>query len=207
MSAETGISTGPNVGEPTPTNLIEVVATWMDPEGEVSITKTYWVETGELNVDNLTLNTLGTLVGNIVSVMQPLSNSQLVEVFFGTRIAYSFLKPPEPGSGSDDIEDKAFIQYTTNLGGLVKMNLPTPVAEIFMADGETVDPTDGLLLAYSTLAIPGSTISQGAVTAASAVLKQCDVHGNPIAAYVKGFKRRAKTRRRLRQGISTEIGG
>jgi hypothetical protein len=197
------------VGTWTPTNVIEIATTFTDPEGERALTRSFWVTDpgSSIAYGDTTISSLYSHGEAVAAAIQAMSQSQLTEVAVTIRAYNSLVKPAEPSSGLSNIEDKAFLELAALNGSLTKMNVPTPAPSVFLTDGETVNPSGTGVAAYMSLAITGDTVAQIAVSAASQVFKQASPAGVLVASYIKGYYRRAKTRKRLRQGISTEIGG
>jgi hypothetical protein len=211
VSAETGISTGPGaIGTWTAAPVLEVTVEFTDEEGERAITRSWWAAAAS-TVITLAQAPVSALQGAgqaIAAALQGLSAAQVTTVAVATRSYNSLLKPSAETAGPNNIEDKAFIEYASNVGGLIKMNVPTPLEAIFASDEETINPSSTGMAAYSTLAIAGTTqVVTVPGASGNLVLVQTDKNGVPINAYIKGYYRRDKTRRKVRQGISTEIGG
>lgn len=80
----------------------------------------------------------------------------------------------------ETVEDKAVFVYETAAGSIHKYQVPAPKAAIFLSDGETIDFTNALVIAYNT-----------AVLAAA-----CDRNGVLVTISVGGYrdKRKLKTR-------------
>lgn len=74
-------------------------------------------------------------------------------------------------------------KYTTQI--------PGPKNTDFGADDETIEPTNVQIAAFITL-VEGTLSTKW---------------GTGSLKFIKGYRRRSKTRRRLRQGIPSEIGG
>jgi hypothetical protein len=90
----------------------------------------------------------------------------------------------EPSYGAagqfQDIEDKARLIYTTSVGTVHHIDVPAPKAAIFLADLETVDPTNALVTAFNTLVLANVA----------------NRDGTPFANYVVGTRRRVRMRRK-----------
>lgn len=177
-------------------NLYEAYAEFTDPEGERStVQQTFTIDDDTAaSVDQVDI-----VVTNWASNLAALSNATLTNVRWTSHIAQAFTLPSEPSSGKSDIEDKAFIEVVDAFGNRHTQNIPAP-ANIFLADGETVQPSNLAVAAWLTFV----TTSQNLGTTNLNFVTNA---GKILHTYIKGYLRRAKTRRRLRQGIWTEIGG
>jgi len=69
-----------------------------------------------------------------------------------------------------DVSDVAWLTFTKASGELVKVAIPAPLASIFLADGETVDPT------------------QVAALITAVIANVVDASGNAVTAYVSGLR-------------------
>ena len=78
---------------------------------------------------------------------------------------------PNPVAATyQSVTDIARLLFLTSAGTIVTINVPAPLASMFMADGETVDPTS----------------VAGLLTAATGVVS--DLSGNTVASYVGGTR-------------------
>jgi len=80
----------------------------------------------------------------------------------------------------ETVEDKAMLTYQTSTGQNHRYMVPAPLAAIFLADSETVDPSNGLVTALS----------------AAMVGKAASGDGVLIASYVGGIRIRRKLKRK-----------
>lgn len=201
MSIETGVEAALQVPTGVIAPTIKVTMTFVDPEGEVSSSTIYVV------ANNAGTHTVADLTAALLTLVQQyaaMSAGQLTSWRWAIWCPTTSLKPPEPAAGTayDNIEDKLFLNYNSTLNTLTKMNVPMPLTANFLADGETADPGSAALNLFSTSYLTGVQIGAGP----DKVLGSTET-GVLMSDYIKGYFRRAKTRRRLRQGISTEIGG
>lgn len=198
MSSETGVEAAVQQPVANIAPTIKVTMTFIDPEGEVSTSTLYLV------AQNASTHTIGDINAAALTAVQDyaaMSTAQLQRWSWTVWNPVTSLKPPEPAGGLDNIEDKAFLVYNSALNTQTKMNVPQP-GPVFLADGETVDPSNAAVNTFSTTYLTGVTIGAGPDKLLGATET-----GTLMSDYIKGYFRRAKTRRRLRQGISTEIGG
>lgn len=63
------------------------------------------------------------------------------EVVYGTNAEYA------------SVEDKAIFTFQTPTGGIHRLQVPAPIAAIFMADGETVDPANTTVVTWVSAVI------------------------------------------------------
>lgn len=80
------------------------------------------------------------------------------------------------------VSDKAHLVFSCLLGGLLHLDIPAPIADMFLADGETVNP------AQSDVA---SLI--GDMTGNS----HCNRAGDIVMDYLGGYRKRTSNRRRI----------
>jgi hypothetical protein len=209
MSNETGVDGGaPSFNSTFAYPFLKVAVQFQDPEGERSTT-TFLVgdQGGTESIGSWSVNTLQAIANVIGSNFQLVTNCQVLGVSVAVVVVGPQLRPMEPTSGLDDIEDKALLIYQTNIGTPIKFQIPAPVA-MFLSDGETVDPSESLVSEFSTAVIDAAAfVVQPADAGGDAKWAICDKAGNYAAFYDSGQLRRAKTRRKLRAGIATEIGG
>lgn len=81
----------------------------------------------------------------------------------------------------DSVEDKAQLTYQTGTGAIHRYEIPAPLASIFLADDETVDPANGLVAAL-TAAMVGKASSRDGVL---------------LGSYVGGIRTRTKMIRKF----------
>jgi hypothetical protein len=97
---------------------------------------------------------------------------------------------PSFGYGSDaayaPIEDKAALTFNTARLGRHTVQVPAPLAAIFLADEQTVDPANTLVAAF---------VSAFTATVSTAFVSTAD--GAAIIGYVGGVRRRSKLRRKM----------
>lgn len=167
----------------------EYRAVFTDAEGERTTCVAYTPANSDQTMGDAVL-----ALGVWADAMQACSQAQLTEATVTQRFYQTFVKPASGAPGTyDSIEDKAMLEFISeSTGQLYLTQIPGPISADFMADEETVDP---------------------AATHIAALIAELSANESPKSGvakdlvYVKGYRRRAKTRRKLRQGISTEIGG
>lgn len=197
MSSTDGIETSVQLPPGSRNNVAKVTVNFIDPEGEVAISAFY------VNYTSGTVPTIpdmNTAIDDLVSQFAALSLAQVQSYSWAIESFITRQKPPNPGNNIDNIEDKVFLEYSATAGWQTKMNIPMPDPAVFQTDGETVDPTVSLMTNWSTKYL-------GPTTHGTVIVAGSTPQASTLDTYVKGYYRRAKTRRRLRQGISTETGG
>lgn len=84
----------------------------------------------------------------------------------------------------DDAEDKAFLEFQGEAGGIAIFEIPGPKGTVFLADDETVDKDDTTVAAFIT-----------------AVLTYCVTKGSELLVkYIKGYRARKKAQK-LKPGV------
>ncbi len=159
-----------------PTNTVLQSYSFRDSRGMTSTMK-FWVTT-----DNAA--DAATLGGAITTALAAMTNAHI------TSTRGSYADTPEFGYGSDaqyaPIEDKASLTYVTQRQVLHRFRVPAPKATVFMADEQTVDPADTLIVAFNTAFL--DTITNTFVS---------DALGNPLTGYVGGIRTRSPLRRKV----------
>lgn len=91
---------------------------------------------------------------------------------------------PVAGASADyeNVEDKAVFVFQTAAGAIHRYQIPAPLASIFLADGETIDFTNGAVAAFVARMVNGNTVSRD---------------GDPIASAVGGTRLRRKLQRKF----------
>lgn len=85
------------------------------------------------------------------------------------------------------IEDKASLTFLDTAGNIHRFQVPAPKDAIFLADGETVDPANGLVVAFVT----------AMTTAVAGPSFACSRSGDQINHFAAGIRLRRKIRRRI----------
>lgn len=75
------------------------------------------------------------------------------------------------------VQDMMNMVFVTAIPTQVQLSIPAPVAAVFGAGGQTVDPTNALVAAIISAAV-------GTLT---------DINGNPVTAFVSGVKSSRRT--------------
>jgi len=78
--------------------------------------------------------------------------------------------PAPPGGTYQSVKDRAVLTFLTAAGGLLTLTIPGPLSSIFLADQETVDPTQLVTLIADVIA------------------NVVDVGGNAVVSYVSGIR-------------------
>jgi hypothetical protein len=166
--------------------VVEYRAVFQDSEGERTTCVAYAKDVSTTTLDAYLSSALewGQTVGAC-------SQALCIEVSVQGKNTITTELPPS-GNGREDVEDKAFLVFQAVNGGQgYKVNVPAPLSSLFGPDGETVNPAAAPIVALC----------------AELAANECSCAGQDGLAYVKGYARRAKTRRTLRQGIYPELGG
>lgn len=88
---------------------------------------------------------------------------------------------PSPVAQYPNVEDKAVFTFGTVVGSLHRIKVPGPLASIFLADLETIDPANAAVTAFTT------AFTSNAL----------DSDGNGIVFFIGGTRTRVKARKRL----------
>lgn len=128
--------------------------TYRDAKGNTARTSFYVASTGTLTAQNTAalavLTALDALTNcALASATGPATNPAL-PVVYGTNAAYP------------SVEDKAIFTFTSAVGSIHRFQVPAPLAAIFLADGETIDPANTLVTAF-TSAVVANTVSRDGV--------------------------------------------
>lgn len=169
----------------TYSGVYKFLATFVDDEGEESTV------IGWYPVAAHTVAEVKTALDTWVGKLKDLSVATLRSYGFQLD-AINDLGLPAVSGSMPNIEDKAFIVFqSASTGQPYKTNIPAPKSTNFGTDGETIKWTDVNVSAYTTW------VEANLVTNA----------GGTTLTKIKGYFRRAKTRRKVRQGIPSEMGG
>lgn len=103
----------------------------------------------------------------VQSTRGPWSNDP-IRVTYGTTAVFA------------SVEDKAVLTYQDPTGGYHRFKVPAPLSALFLADGETVDSTNSLIVALNT-AIDGVMVT---------------ADGAEPLQFIGGIRTRVKIRRR-----------
>lgn len=202
MAGPTGINASVVAPTANPRQGVKVSVNCLDPEGEVAVSE-FWLTSTTTTIANQKYGDINSAVLHFVGLFADLGAFQVQNWSWAVVNDVDYGKPPEPAEALGNIEDKMFVVNRSTAGGHTQMSVPMPELANFLSDGETVDPSSAAVLAWETAAVDGWADGQSApVTWAVETAT-----GETLQCYVKGYLRRSRTRRRLRQGISTEIGG
>lgn len=97
--------------------------------------------------------------------------------------------PQQYGTNAEypNVEDKAVLTFMSASFQLVRISIPAPLLAIFLADGETVDPSNGLLATLKTALFANDAGGGGA----------CSDAGSFLIAFVAGTRTRRRFQRKL----------
>lgn len=100
----------------------------------------------------------------------------------------SFDGPPGYGATAvyEDAEDKAVMTFQDAMGAIHRYSIPAPKQAIFLADGETVNPANALVTAFT-----------GAMTAASGTAFVSSRSQIALTVFLGGFRQKRRMQRRL----------
>lgn len=79
------------------------------------------------------------------------------------------------------VEDKAVMTFVSSVGSLHRYRIPAPKTAIFLTDGETVDPANGLVATFTAAMIGNASSRDGAL----------------LTAFLGGQRDRVPTQRRF----------
>lgn len=129
---------------------------YRDDKGQTSSVKMFIL--GDTQAD------AATVAGDIKTAMDALTNA----ASGGARGALT-TSPAVNSYGAnaeyERIETKAVLVFQTSTGALHRYRIPAPKSAIFMADGETVDPANGLVTAFVTAMLAGAASRDGVALA------------------------------------------
>lgn len=170
--------------------LVEFRAVYNDDEGERTIVEAYQVLTDAVAI---TVPMIVAARDAWCDAVDAITDLVRVECTASIRSYNTFILPsPDATKKFNNAEDKLYLEFQTAVNGQKwTTQIPGPVGTDFGVDDETVDPTDTDIAAFITL-VEGSLSTKW---------------GTGSLKFIKGYRRRSKTRRRVRQGIPTEIGG
>jgi hypothetical protein len=179
-------------------NMFDAVIESVDPEGK---TCTNILHLSVASPSEIVLAQTFATVNQVVQDWAKMSGAQVRRVSYVWRVFVSGEKPTQnEAQGYDNIEDKALIEaYLTN-GKVLRTSVPMPLAGIFKADGETVDPASVPVAAFMTDCITGAVGPGVTVTVVGP-------DGDTVDSYYSGTYKRSKAAKRHHAGISTELGG
>ncbi len=120
------------------------------------------------------------LANTVATDMEALTNSAISQA----TGPYTLIPSPVVYGGAgqfQDSSDKAALSFTTATGAIHRYQVPAPLAAIFLADLETVDPSNAAVTAF--------------VAAMEAVA--CSRDGSAITTFIGGIRLRRKMPRRF----------
>jgi hypothetical protein len=205
---------GPASIAPTTRPYATASAVWTDKEGKRGSTalryqhQTYTPAAGgspaSLVTGDIGIQSIGDIMTRALSdftALAGMSDAALTEVSVHLLSGCQFTLPPVPTSGStSSIEDKVLCELVDPVGARLLFQVPAPRGAVFQVDQETLDPTEPDVSAAlgQLLAVPDAT---------STGYYLCTPNQLPVQVYLGGYRKRAKTRRKMRPGIPTESGG
>lgn len=113
--------------------------TFRDDKGQTAVVRMFLTA-----ADAAAANTAGS---DIASTIAPLSNAALQ----GSSGAYTSTPAANTYGANAEyerVEDKAVLTFQTAVGSIHRYKVPAPKVAIFLADGETVDPANALVIAF-----------------------------------------------------------
>jgi len=152
--------------------------------------------------DKAVVQDVDTAVAQWAGLLAACSNAQLTTIRWTSNQAESFELPAEVAGAFDSIEDKATLGMVSLIGSPYRTQVPAP-GPSFLTDDETIDPSNANIGAL----IAGFITTHTLATASTGNLFWTSSEGDQLATFISGYRKRAKTRRRLRPGIWTEQGG
>lgn len=115
--------------------------------------------------------TLANTTGSLATLFAAIKAQSNADVLNDTESSLNVNGAPAPTNAVyPSVRDSAKLVFVTALGNTVTLTVPAPVSSLFLADGQTVDPT-----AAATI-----------ITDALAALT--DEAGNAVTAYQGGFR-------------------
>lgn len=166
----------------------KVTATCMDSEGEVTTTEAWFPVTGP------TIAGAQAIAGTYLTALAKLTNCVVTraQLTFEAIQGGFTLPARDPSEKYLSAEDKLFLEFRSNHSGTIyQCMIPAPKSACFLGDEETADPAATDLGDFVTLIGDDGSTRRGDT---SLILQ-------------KGYRLRKKTRRHVRQGIPTELGG
>lgn len=168
---------------------LEFCATVEDVEGERSWTSVFYVTDGNdtlLSIENR-LDVWNTALESIINgkvVKLSVTADKFRDQGHGNGVAYAHA------------EDKAVLVFRATSTGLTfTQKIPTPKANVFLSDGETVNPASTSMADYIQL-VQTFHVPKGGGS-----------FSPPELQYTRGYRLRSRTRRTMRQGVAAEQGG
>lgn len=149
------------------------VRTYRDAKGNTARVSFFVANTGTTATQFTAANTVNAAIDALTnavvqSAIGPATGPRQ-EVVYGTNATYA------------GVEDKAIFTFQTSTGDIHRFQIPAPLASIFLADGETVDPTNTAVVAFVS-AVVANCVSQ---------------NGEAITFGAFGTRIRRKMRRKL----------
>jgi hypothetical protein len=119
-----------------------------------------------------------------MTTLQPLQTALSNCVLVNAKGPYT-TSPAAAGYGAnaeyETVEDKAVMTFVTASGALHRYQIPAPKSALFLADGETIDPANATVAAYTAGVIAQLVSSRD---------------GSDITAYIGGVRIRRKLQKR-----------
>lgn len=132
---------------------LKETVTWRDAKGNTARTSFFVANAGTAITEAAASDAITTPLAaltNCVNAGQtgPRTNPK-TEVVYGTAATYA------------TVEDKVVFTFQTATGDIHRMQVPAPIEAIFLADGETVDPANTLVVAFSSAFIANAVSQNG----------------------------------------------
>lgn len=97
---------------------------------------------------------------------------------------------------TDNAEDSVVLAFATTQGSVARLSVPAPNDAIFLADNQTVDPTNAAVAALVTELLSCVTFNDASGTTGSTAVAST-ASGAEFATFLGGLRVRRRTRRRL----------
>lgn len=127
--------------------------TFRDAKGNTARTSYYVSSTISLTAQNTAANAILTpliaLTNAALAAATGPSTNPALPVTYGTNAAYP------------SVEDKAIFTFTSAVGSIHRVQVPSPIAAIFLADGETIDPSNTLVTAFVSAYVANAVSRDG----------------------------------------------
>lgn len=198
----------PAIGLPTPATGVKFTITLRDYEGKQSVVAFYGPYDQLLGVANGGGNDdeyIAAMAQVLEVAIGGASNNQVVQV--AVTVTYGFSAGIGTNAPYESAEDKAILIWkNTATGDVLRTSLAGPPTGMFLADLETVDPTN-LTITALTGAINASVLQTYPPVSTKDGVPSIAVGNSGTWNFERGYLVRGKTRRRFIPGWSKEMGG
>lgn len=118
---------------------------WRDAKGNTATTRYYVASGGTLTTQNTAAlaiyNAMVPLTNASAQALHGPANAPATEVIYGTNAEFP------------TVEDKVVFTFQSANGSIHRYQIPAPKSSIFLADGETVDPANTDVVAYTSAVV------------------------------------------------------